>query len=119
MFVRCTQGLTYNFRLRAYVGFADSSPLDLGKRLNNANANYTDMVSDLATHISVWYYHNTTGNLSMPVATFATTEKSKVRQFDMALRSFDVIARLKLYGFDVLYTITDGHSCNVVRGPVC
>jgi hypothetical protein len=69
---------------------------------------------NIATHVAVWYFRGQNKDVSAPVATYAVSEKSKTRQFDMVHQFNGLVAILRLNGFRIKYTVSDAHRSNVV-----
>jgi hypothetical protein len=110
-------GLSYNRRTGEYEGFVTESIFDVATRVNAVDSadTYEKVCPELASHVSVWWYGSTNKTLNMPVMNVFTKSNSKVKPFDMAQASLDLIGRLHLHGFGVQYICTDSAQTNIVR----
>jgi hypothetical protein len=98
-----------------YEGLKDTSPLTLAQQMNSQGKTYKDIMPEIATHIAVWYFRSLRGDLSLPIATVAITDKSKTRSLDMIHWFLTLTGVLDAHGFIVRYFVADGHRINVVR----
>ncbi len=107
-------GLLYAPGSSQLVGFVYSSPFNLAETVNQPAASYAAVAPSVATHACVYFFRSHCGSVAGPVATFTTTDRTHVKDFEQSLWTHQCTSLLGLNGIVVAEIAGDGHIANVV-----
>ena len=112
--VSIQSGIEYNRRTGELIGFVEDSPLNVATHFNNTAVSYKEVLPQVATHCSMWFFRSYSGKVALPVCADFINEKDKVKAFDMARQLLNIITLLHTRTFKVTAICQDNHRSNQV-----